>query len=140
MNNYQNRVLFLRWVAQNFPQVYGDALAQLHQQRSGVGDLISSITDAFNSFAGTVTNLAETYATARAQVDWLKLNAERARNGLPPLDPATGQPVATATLPAPAANSQAAQIEAQLAGAQGPPGWVWIAGAGLVALLLARVL
>jgi len=139
---YQNRLLFLRWARQAYPQAYAASLVQRGGSSSALGDLISSMSDAFSNFTNTVTNLAQTYVTARAQIDWLKVNAQRAKDGLPPLDPATGQPIAAANLPAPAANSQAAQIEAQLAGSAnaGPPGWVWLAGAGVLALVLSRAL
>lgn len=142
MNAYQNRLLFLRWAREAHPQAFAAALAQRGQSAGTLGDLVSSIGDAFSRFTSTVTNLAQTYVSAKAQIDWLKVNAQRAKEGLPPLDPTTGQPVAPSALPAPAANSQAALIEAQLAGSAGTglPGWALAAGAGVLALVLMRVL
>lgn len=142
MNAQYNRALFLRWAAQKFPQAYAGALDRAAQPPGPLGDVVSSITGFFDSFANSITSLAQTYSTAQAQVDWLKLNAQRAKNGLPPLDPATGQPVASSMLPAPAAYSQAAQVEGHLtsSASQGVPGWLWIVGAGVLAVVVSRAL
>lgn len=144
MNATDNRILFLRWARQTFPEAYQEAVTQaLNATQPGTPATLSglweSITSAFERVTTALPNLAQTYVTAKAQIDWLKLNAERAKKGEPPLDPVTGLPLQPQGVIAPPVNSQAAKIETQIAtSAQGVPPWAWIAGAGVVAFLVLR--
>ena len=145
MNASLNRALYLRWVRETFPEAYEMAAAQAiaapdagfsSGQLSGLWD---SITSAFEKFTSALPNIAQTYTDVKAQIDWLRLNTDRAKQGLPPLDPKTGQPLIPSTVTAPPANSQAAQIEQHIAGSgTGVPAWVWIAGAAGIVYLATR--
>jgi len=134
----------MRWLRDTFPTVYEQAAmrAMIAPSASGtIGDLVESVQSIFDKFVTTATSLAQTYVDTKAQIDWLKLNADRAKKGLPPLDPATGQPVASQSVTAPPASSQAAQVEQHIAGStsSGVPPWAWIVGAGvLLAFMISR--
>lgn len=79
-----NRALFLAWLRTNFPDLYADAT-----KSAGLGGFFDSLTSAFNNVVTNVSNalpnLANTYAQYRQQEQLIRLNSQRANQGLPPL-------------------------------------------------------
>lgn len=90
------RAQFLAWLRINFPELYdaGTNRANAIPAASGIGDdsgggFWSSIGDTFNNVVSNVTQalpqLAQTYASYQNQQNIIKLNAQRAQQGLAPL-------------------------------------------------------
>lgn len=93
----------------------------------------SSGSSVFDSIAKAVATVASTAMSASSQSNLLKLNTQRATQGLPPVD-ANGIPVRTSLLRV-SSNPTIANLERTIAGAATSP-LVWVAGLGILALLL----
>lgn len=85
-----NRAKFLAWLRANYPDLYNEAMP-----RAQMGGFLDSIGSVFNNVVTNVTqalpNLANTYAQYRAQEQLIRMNAERAKQGLAPLSYQNGQ-------------------------------------------------
>jgi len=123
IQNPQAQLAFVKWVQRHFPRLYQDAM-----ERSGLqmGDFASSISSIFNGIKDTLTQIAPAYLQTKAEYELLKLNIERARAGMTPVNS-----VAEA-----AANT--AQAQAQVAQDSQFPAWLLPVGIGIVALLVLR--
>ncbi len=77
----KNRMRFIHWLKTYNPALYRKAIVRnRNSQLNGFGDFFTSVTD-------TIKNLAPTYIQTRAQRDLLRMQMERARAGMPPLNP-----------------------------------------------------
>lgn len=72
--------LFIRWMAENHPGLLAAAENQVRQQGQ-----LSGLTDALNSILGAVNRGIDTYVKGKESVALVKLNVQRAKQGLPPL-------------------------------------------------------
>lgn len=86
----RNRAMFLAWLRNNYPHLYNEAMPS--QQ---MGGFLDSLTSTFNTVLTNVTqalpNLANTYAQYQAQAQLIRMNTDRARQGLSPLVYQNGQ-------------------------------------------------
>lgn len=85
----RNRAAYLAWLRTNYPHLYNEAMP------TQMGGFFDSIGNAFNNVVNNVTqalpNLANTYAQYRAQEQLIRMNSERAKQGLAPLSYQNGQ-------------------------------------------------
>lgn len=122
-----NQYLFLKWMHDTHPGLYEASSAK---QLSGFMD---SLGTAFTTVIEAAPKLYSQYIDGKTQISLLKANLQRAQQNLPPVD-ASGQVITTGmpgyAIPAgyPISNNPFASV----------PPWVWIAGAGVVALLLLK--
>lgn len=147
-----NRLLFLRWLRGSHPELFAAAanatVQQLMQPRTGLSGILDSISSAFGTFVDKLPELSQAYVNLKSQYDWVKVNIERVKAGLRPIDPSTGKEVEPSnTAPPPEADSNLARLEAllmstqqQLATAQANaantmPVWMW-AVIGIAALIV----
>lgn len=120
---------FILWLKKRHPRLYADAM-----RNSGInlGDFASSISSIFGSISSAVQNLAPAYLQTQQQIELLRLNIKRAQQGLTPYATyaeATG---------AGAASTPAAPPPAAAPASSGVPGWLILAGLGLLAFKLIR--
>lgn len=84
-----NRAKYIAWLRTNYPDLYDAAMPQQ------MGGFLDSIGNVFNNVVNNVTqalpNLASTYANYRAQEQLIRMNSERAKQGLAPLTYQNGQ-------------------------------------------------
>lgn len=116
MDAAKNRAQYIAWLRSNFPQLYSDVIRSMRgefrqRQLSGFFDSVGS---AFTSFVDNVTKslpqLAQTYTQYEAQKDLLRVNTQRAQQGLAPLQyNAQGQLITSGGLPYTAEDFQIAQ-------------------------------
>lgn len=105
---------FFNWLRGSFPQIYGAVKARGAPLAAiDLGNLLDNVKD-----------VASAYLQYDAQKDLLKLQLERARAGLPPLDSSQYAPTINAGL-APATQGAVTQ-------------WILIAGAILVGVMLLK--
>lgn len=158
MNKQNSQVLFFRWLAKTHPRIYAPvarrlALGALGDLDGWVDTLVSALatvgTAVIAKKAADKQISAQKAADAQTRADALKaellqINLQRAQQGLPPVDQ-NGNVIpqsALPTLPTP----QAAYAAANAAGARDSfsnffssvPTWAWIAGAGVLALVILR--
>lgn len=85
----RNRAAYLAWLRTNFPDLWNEATSPQ------MGGFFDSIGTVFNNVVNNVTqalpNLANTYAQYRAQEQLIRMNSDRARQGLGPLTYQNGQ-------------------------------------------------
>jgi hypothetical protein len=85
-----NRAKYLAWLRTNYPDLYNEAMPQ-----QGVSGFLDSIGSVFNNVVNNVTQalpqLANTYSQYRAQEQLIRMNSDRAKQGLPPLSYQNGQ-------------------------------------------------
>lgn len=122
------RASFLSWLRENHPAIYADAMREATAPQ--LAGFLDSLSDTFKKVVDSVPKLAETYVTTKAQIDAIKLNIERAKAGMYPIDPMTGQVYQSQS---PAAVDVAV---AQESGAINP--WLLLGGAAVLFLLLRR--
>jgi hypothetical protein len=101
----------------------------------GVEPVSSTSTSVFGQVAQAVASVVAAGMQASSQSNLIKLNTQRATQGLPPVN-ANGVPISTGFF-TPSANPTLARMEASIAGVATSP-ILWIAGLGLAALLLLR--
>jgi hypothetical protein len=89
----------------------------------------------FSNVATAVASIVTAGMTANNQSNLLKVNTQRASQGLPPVD-SNGVPIRTSLL-TPSSNPTIARIESTIAGAASSP-LLWVAGLGLLGFLLLR--
>lgn len=89
-----NEFLFLKWVSKTHPKLYNVVAGDPREALSGFMDSLSQGLQAFLTEAPKVYGQ---YLQGKQQLDALKLNVERARMNLPPIDPTTGQPITAQT-------------------------------------------
>ena len=95
MRGVQARVQFADWLKSAHPEIYQRALkiASEGEQLSGLGQNGEPKQSFWDRFSEAATKLGTTYLTLKNQRDAMELNMQRAKQGLPPLDPATTAPV-----------------------------------------------
>lgn len=123
-----NEYLFLKWANKFNPAMFEAIVGDPRQMLSGFMDSLSSGLQTFLSEAPKVYGQ---YLQGKQQIDALKLNLQRAQAGLAPIDPTTGQVITSGTpgygIP-PGVRS----------GLDAVPTWAWLAGAGLLAVLILK--
>ncbi len=124
-----NEYLFLKWVNKTHPQLFAAVAGDPREALSGFMDSLSA---GLQSFLTEAPKVYGQYLQGKQQLDALKMNVERARANLPPIDPTTGQP-----------------IYAGMPGYGVPPGvtsnffdrvppWAWLAAGGLALVLILK--
>lgn len=110
---------FIDWLYKKHPNVARAAEAH-HATLNGFMD---SLTSVFNNVVTQAPELMKTYVAGKTQIDQLKINLERAKQGLYPLD-VGGQVYSgsQSAMPSPA----------------GVPLLVWIAGGALITFLILK--
>lgn len=133
-----NRVLFLRWLKLNHPNIYAQTVPA--GQSVQLGGIFDSIAGAFNSVVSRANDLAATYLNVRNQtaqqkaaLDLLRVNIERARQGLAPLNP-DGSPVTTNQIGGTATTTDVGLARS----VGGAPLWAWLALGGAGFYLLSK--
>lgn len=155
MNAQNAQVLFFRWLAKTHPRVYAPVARQL--ALGSLGDLSGWVDTLVNALATVGTAViakkqadkqisAQKAADAQARADAIKsellrINLERAQQGMPPVDqngnviPASALP----TLPTPQAAYAAAQSSASSGNfLSSIPTWAWVAGGAFVVFLIIK--
>lgn len=124
-----NEYLFLKWANKFNPALFEAVAGDPRQALAGFMDSLSA---GLQSFLTEAPKVYGQYLQGRQQIDAMKLNIERAKLGQAPIDPYTGQ-----------------VITAQTPGYGVPPGvtrgfldsippWAWIAGGGVLLLILLK--
>lgn len=158
MNAQNAQVLFFRWLAKTHPTIYAPVARRL--ALGSLGDLAGWVDTLVTALATVGTAViakkqadkqisAQKAADAQARADAIKsellnINLQRAQAGLPPVDQ-NGNVIPQAALPA-LPTPQAAYAAANAAASRDSfsnffssvPTWAWIAGAGVLALVLLR--
>lgn len=91
------RVTFLQWLAKNHPALYERIIGKIDRP-VGLSGFADSLTNVFNTVTESLPKLADTYIQTKAQYEQLRLNLERAKQGLTPID-VSGQPLPLAEPP-----------------------------------------
>jgi hypothetical protein len=95
MNPTVARAVYLNWLRTNFPDLYNDAVGANAASSAGVGGFFDTIGTTFSNVVSSVTNalpnLANTYAQYKSSESLIKMNNERAKQGLVPLQSVNGQ-------------------------------------------------
>ena len=87
----QARIQFANWLKQEHPSLFQAAVTKASQtQMSALGAEEKSF---WSKFTDAAMGLGTTYLALKNQRDAMKLNLERAKQGQPPIDPATAAPV-----------------------------------------------
>lgn len=124
-----NEYLFLKWANKFNPAMFEAIVGDPRQMLSGFMD---SLSQGLQTFFTEAPKVYGQYLQGQQQLQALKLNIERAKAGYAPIDPTTGQVITSATpgygVPPGFASSGLASV----------PTWVWIAGAGLLAVVLLK--
>ncbi len=124
-----NEYLFLKWANKFNPAMFEAIVGDPRDKLSGFMD---SLSTGLQSFLTEAPKVYGQYLQGKQQIDALKLNLQRAQAGLAPIDPATGQVITSAT---PGYNIPPGFART---GLDAVPTWAWIAGAGLLALLILK--
>lgn len=110
---------FMKWFYEKHPALARKA----EEQHASLNGFLDSLTNVFNNVVTQAPELMKQYVAGKSQIDQLKINLERAKQGLYPLDAGggvyAGQPQ---MLPSPA----------------GVPLLVWIAGGALLTFLVLK--
>jgi len=120
-----NEYLFLKWVNKTHPQMFASVAGDPREALSGFMD---SLSQGLQTFLAEAPKLYGQYLTGKREIAAMKMNVERLKAGQPPIDPATGQPISQYTpgYGVPPGSSFVDSV----------PTWAWLAGAGLLAVLL----
>lgn len=102
-----NRAQYLAWLRGNAPALYRDVVPQMSIEDistfSNLGGFWDSVGTTFSTVVSNVSNalpqLANTYSQYQSQRDAIKLNTQRASQGLAPLQYQNGQLVTANGLP-----------------------------------------
>lgn len=86
----QARAQYLAWLRNNFPLLYEHAIANVNAPPAeGLSGFLDTLGSAFSNVVSSVTtalpNLAKTYSEYRQAESLIKLNSQRASQGLSPL-------------------------------------------------------
>lgn len=90
------RVQFADWLKKTHPEIFKRAvkIAESGNQLGLMGPPANGGGNGFwSKFSKAAAGLGTTYLALKNQRDMMKLNLERARQGQPPIDPATAAPV-----------------------------------------------
>lgn len=109
---------FVKWLYDKHPNIAQKAEAH----HASLGGFMDSLTSVFNNVVTQAPELMKQYVSGKTQIETLKLNLARAKQGLYPVDEGGGVYAGAQPLPAPA----------------GVPLTAWIAGGALLTLLLLR--
>ena len=102
MNEAMARVQFADWLKRTHPEIFkravaiaekGTQTAELGLWGGGGNGGNGGGNGFWSKFSKAAAGLGTTYLALKNQRDMMKLNLERARQGQPPLDPATTAPV-----------------------------------------------
>lgn len=105
---------FIKWLSDTHPNL----VAAAEERRASLNGFMDSLTNTFNNVIAKAPELLNQYVTGKAQVEQLKINIARAKEGQPPI---TNIPIAQA-------HSAASAV----------PGWVWAAGGAILVYLVVR--
>ena len=97
MGTAESKLQFLTWVQKRFPDLYAAAMEraeseEFSDQLAGLGE-DEPKTSFWSKVGGALTGLGTTYLTLKNQRDAMKLNLQRAQQGLPPVDIGATAPV-----------------------------------------------
>lgn len=133
------RAQYLAWLRSNFPTLYEHAIANVSAPSApGLSGFLDTLTSGFSNVVNSVTSalpdLARTYSEYRQAESLIKLNSQRAGQGLSPLAyNASGQLVTASGQPYSSADFSLAST------GMGTGTWVALGAAGLLGVyLLAR--
>jgi len=95
MNNAQARarVQFADWLKQEHPMLFQRAIAEASKSTLGQETTQQPTKSFWQKFTEAAAGLGTTYLSIKNQQDMMKLNMQRAQQGLPPIDAATAAPV-----------------------------------------------
>ena len=94
LSKTQARLQFMAWVKDNYPELYLRAQNTARKEGSEPSAQLAGLGEGFwEKFSSTVTGLGTTYLTLKNQRDAMKLNMQRAEQGLPPVDAGVTAPV-----------------------------------------------
>ncbi len=126
-----SRVQFADWLREKHPDLYEKAIAYAKGAKAppGLGAEEQSFWQKFTEGAAA---LGTTYLSLKNQRDAMKINVERAQQGLPPIDTAVGAPVVRTQV---SIDPAIARQLASTAG-EGINKMLLFGGAALIALLL----
>ncbi len=124
-----NEFLFLKWANKTSPQLFAAVAGDPRQALAGFMDSLSA---GLQSFLSEAPKVYGQYLQGKQQIDAMKLNVARAKAGLAPVDPTTGQVISQYTpgyeVPPGATRNFFESV----------PTWAWVAGGGLVLLLILK--
>lgn len=111
---------FLAWLHRNHPNVMSAA----EERRASLSGFMDSLTTVFSTVMEKAPELMNQYVAGKTQLEQLKANIQRAKQGQYPIEfPTT-----------PAFAQQMPQMQAPMA--QSVPTWVWAAGGAILVYLL----
>jgi len=94
MNQAQARLQFADWLKTNHPAIFARAIRVAEKSTATLEGLGEEPTKSFwEKFSDAAVGIGTTYLSLKNQRDAMKLNLERAQQGLPPIDAATSAPV-----------------------------------------------
>lgn len=127
--NEQAQQAYVDMVRTQYPDVYRQAMAMVKKDLSGLG---FDFTSMFSTFTNAVSQVAPQILQLKQQRDMLKIQTERAKKGLPPVENTAGYNVA---LPYETTQSGAYNVEARFMGM--PVKYLLIGGSILLIALFA---
>ena len=95
MTHKQARLQFADWLKTNHPEIFRKAVAIAENSTATLESLgEQDIKPSFwSKFTTAAIGLGTTYLSLKNQRDAMKINLERAKSGMPPIDMATSAPV-----------------------------------------------
>ncbi len=119
------QLAYMSWLQANHPALYGKVVPN----DPGLSGIFDSIANGFKSLVANAGSLFSTYVTSKGQLDLLKANTARAKQGLPPV--ASLEELAQS-------NAWSIQAGQPMSFLSGIPPIAWVAGGGLLLFLLLR--
>jgi len=87
------RVQFADWLKTEHPELFRKAVAAASKSELGQETTQQPTKSFWQKFSEAAAGLGTTYLSLKNQRDAMKMNLERAKQGLPPIDAATAAPV-----------------------------------------------
>lgn len=116
----ESRAALVQWVRYKYPRYYQQIV---RDSGAGMGDISDAIGKFFTTITTGLSTLAPAYLQTRAEIELLKLNIQRAKQGQSPVN----------SLPQAADSGSAGTLTT--ASGNGLPSWAIPAGIGIVLLL-----
>jgi hypothetical protein len=128
----QSQVEFAQWLKNNHPALFERAISIASNSTNALNGLGAENGESFwSKFTTAALGLGTTYLALKNQRDAMKLNLERAKTGLPPIDMATSAPVVRTQIDM--SPELTSRLVSNVGGALQTP--LILAGVALVALL-----